>query len=286
MTGPSSPTGTTRLAAVIGSPVRHSLSPVLHNAAFEALGLDWVYVALEVAPGEAGAAVAAMRTLGLGGLSVTMPHKEDVAAAVDRCADDAARLGAVNCVVPEPDGTLVGHNTDGPGFLAGLAAESGVDPRGRSCVVVGAGGAGRAVAMALGRAGAAEVAVVNRSRERAEAAVGLIGETGRVVEPAAAGPVVAAADVVVNATSVGMGRPGPDDVPFDVSVLHAGQVVVDAVYQPLVTPLLAAAARRGAVAVGGIPMLVGQAAVAFELWTGHEAPVEAMVAAARSALAG
>jgi shikimate dehydrogenase len=272
----SAPTGSTRLAAVIGSPVRHSLSPVLHNAAFAAAGLDWVYVALEVGPGRVPEALAGMRALGIGGLSVTMPHKEAVAAECDRLSDDAAALGAVNCVVPDGD-ELVGHNTDGAGFVAALSAD-GVDPAGMACVVLGAGGAARAIALALARAGAAEVAVVNRTADRAEQAVALLGGVGRVVAPADAGESVGAAGLVVNATSVGMGDPAPSDLPLDPARLRAGQVVADIVYRPLETALLRAARTRGATAVNGVPMLVHQAAVAFELWTGVPAPVAAMTA--------
>jgi shikimate dehydrogenase len=276
------PTGATRLAAVIGSPVRHSLSPVLHNAAFAATGLDWVYVALDVREGTVPDALAGVRALGIGGLSVTMPHKEAVAAACDRLSDDAAVLGAVNCVVLD-DGELVGHNTDGPGFVAALAAD-GVTVASRRCVVLGAGGAARSVALAVARAGAADVAVVNRTEERARRAVEQLGPCGRVVALAELHDSVAAADLVVNATPVGMGDPGPGDLPLDPGLLHAGQVVVDLVYQPLETPLVAAARERGAVAMNGVPMLVHQAAVAFELWTGVAPPVAAMTEAARSAI--
>jgi shikimate dehydrogenase len=268
------PTGTTRLAAVIGSPVRHSLSPRLHNAAFAALGLDWVYVALEVAPGEAAAALAGMRALGIGGLSVTTPHKESVAEACDRLTDDAATLGAVNCVVPV-DGEMVGHNTDGPGFVASVLA-TGTAIEGARCVVLGAGGAARAISLSLARSGAAEVAVVNRTAARSERAVASLGGAGRVVGPAEAAGPLAAADIVVNATTVGMGAPGADDLPVDPAPLRAGQLVVDIVYRPLETPFLVAARRQGATAVNGVPMLVHQAAVAFELWTGAAAPIEAM----------
>lgn len=269
--------GTTRVAGVIGSPVRHSLSPSIHNAAFAACGIDWRYLAFEVAPGEGAAAIRAMRTLGLGGLSVTMPHKADVAAAVDRCTPEAAALTAVNCVVPE-GAELVGHNTDGGGFLASLA-EEGVTVAGRRVVVLGGGGAARAVVAALAGAGAADVAVVNRTPERARVAAALAGPAGRVAPPGAA----AGAELVVNATSVGMGA--GQGVPIDPDLLRPGQVVVDLVYEPERTPLLVAAAERGAHPVGGIGMLVHQAALAFRLWTGLDAPLAAMAEAARSALA-
>lgn len=275
-----SPTGRTRVAAVIGHPVRHSLSPVIHNAAFRALGLDWAYLAFDVEPARAREALEAVRVLGIHGLNVTMPHKAAVAAAVDHLSPVAASLGAVNTVVRQGD-ELLGDNTDGDGFLAALADE-GFDPSGRRCAVVGAGGAGRAVVHALARAGAADVAVVARRPEAAEAAA-LLG--GRPAEADA----VAAADLVVNATPVGMA--GVTDlhqepqVPLDADLLHPGQLVVDLVYDPLVTPLLKAARERGAAASNGVGMLLHQAALAFEQWTGQPAPLPAMSAALLAELA-
>ncbi len=277
-----SPTATTRVAAVIGMPIRHSLSPVIHNAAFRSLGLDWVFTAFPVAEGSAGAALAGMRALGIDGLSVTMPHKQGAAEAVDRLSDDARALRAVNCVVREGD-ELVGHNTDGPGFLAGLHAAAGFDPAGRSCVVLGAGGAARAVVLALARAGAARVVVVNRTASRAADAATLAGDAGAVGDLSS----IRGADLVVNATSVGMGADvgaldGP--APFDTDLLREGQVVAELVVHPVDTPLLLRAAARGAIPVRGIGMLVHQAAIAFSLWTGVEAPVDVMTAAAEARL--
>lgn len=272
------PTGTTRVAAVIGCPVRHSLSPVIHNAAFAATGLDWVYVAFEVPPGRAADALVGMRALGLAGCSVTMPHKADVADAVDELTPAAAALHAVNCVVPTGDGRLVGHNTDGIGFVDALAADAGFDPAGRRCAVLGAGGAARAVVQALAVAGAAEVVVVNRTPATAVVAAGLAGDRGRVGVPED----LTRADLVVNATSVGMGS---TDLPCDPGLVHAGQVVVDLVYDPVDTAWLQAARARGARAFDGVGMLVHQAAHAFSAWTGLEAPVGVMAAAAREELA-
>ena len=260
-------TTSTRVAGVIGSPVRHSLSPALHNAAFAAAGLDWTFVAFDVAAGRAGGALEGMRALGLAGLSVTMPHKDDVARAVDERSAEAELLGAVNCVVPIGGGRLRGENTDGPGFVASLR-DVGVDPAGLRCCVLGAGGAARSVVLALARAGAAEVAVVNRTESKAAAAVALAGSAGRL------GASPGDADLVVNATSVGMGAGG--GLAVDPALLGAGQVVVDLVYEPRETPLLRAARGAGATAVGGIGMLLHQAALAFELWTGEAAPLQAM----------
>ncbi|MGB8860002.1 MAG: hypothetical protein WCC60_12135, partial [Ilumatobacteraceae bacterium] len=150
-------TGATRVAAVIGSPVRHSLSPALHNAAFAQLGVDWVYTAFDVAPGRAQSAIDAMRALGLGGLSVTMPHKEAVAQSVDSLDAAAEALRSVNTVVPQADGTLKGYSTDGAGFVASLA-DAGVLVAGRTVCVLGAGAAARSIIDELARCGAARIA--------------------------------------------------------------------------------------------------------------------------------
>lgn len=269
---------TTKVAAVIGDPVTHSLSPRIHNAAFAAAGLDWVYAAFTVRAGDAVGAVHAMRTLGLGGLSVTMPHKAAVIEGLDDVEPDAAALGAVNCIAWDGE-RLVGANTDGEGFVAGLRADHGLDPDGTRCVVLGAGGAARVVVLSLARAGAASVGVVNRTWATAEAAAALAGGVGGVVDPAA----IADADVVVNATPVGMQRDGAptDELPCEPGLLHEGQVVVDLIYHPLRTRLLEEAEARGVATSNGVSMLVHQAGAAFERWTGIPAPLEAM----RSAVA-
>ncbi len=271
--------GSTRIAAVIGSPVRHSRSPALVNAAFASAGLDWAFVALEVAPGDAAAAIDAARVLGLGGLSVTMPHKHDVIAGLDRLTPAAAALDAVNCVVWDGD-QLVGHNTDGWGLLASLAVDQDLDPSGLRCVVFGAGGAARSVVHALAGGGAAEVVVINRTPERAEVAASLAGAVGRIgtLED------VRDADLIVNATSVGMNAPAEDQTSTvaGAELLRNGQTVVDLVYVPVETPLLRLAAAAGARPVDGIGMLVHQAARAVALWTGTEPDVAAMATAARS----
>jgi shikimate dehydrogenase len=275
-------TGATRVAGVIGWPARHSLSPTILNAAFAAVGADWVYGAFEVPEGQGANAVAAMRILGLGGLSVTMPHKGAVHDAVDERTPVAAALGAVNCVFWRGD-RLVGDNTDGAGLVDALRFD-GIEVAGRRCVVVGAGGAGRAVARALGDEGAADVAVVNRTSEAAVRAAALAGPTGRV----GTGDDVARADMVVNATPLGMateatgGEPAP--LPVDPAGLRPGQVVVDLIYHPDETPLLAAAGERGAQAVNGVGMLVHQAARAFRRWTGEAAPIDAMLDTTRREL--
>lgn len=266
--------GATRVAGVMGWPVRHSRSPAIHNAAFAATGLDWSYLAFAVAPGDAARAIAGMGALGIEGLSVTMPHKTAVAAAVDRLSADAVALGAVNCVARDGGG-LVGHNTDGDGFIDALRIDEGVDPAGMRCAVVGAGGAARAVVRALAGAGAEQVAVINRNRSRAELAAPLAGSAGCVGGPEH----LAAADLVVHATPLGMGE--DRTLAFDPAACAPSAVVVDLVYHPETTVLLSAVAASGRRAVGGLGMLVHQAARAFSLWTGVDAPIGPMVQAAR-----
>jgi shikimate dehydrogenase len=280
------PTGATRLVGVIGDPVRHSLSPALHNAAFSALGLDWAYLAFPVPAGRAGEALVGAAALGIEGLSVTMPHKRAVAEALRRCSPTATILGAVNTVVRQDD-ELIGESTDGQGFIDGLRSEPGFEPSGRRCLVIGAGGAARAVVLALAQAGAAEVVVVNRTPERGRAAAALAGAVGRTGQAAEIGEM----DLVVHATPVGMtGGATPieesaDRAPLvEPGRLGSGQVLVDLVYDPATTALMQAARQQGATAVNGVGMLVHQAALAFELWTGREAPLAVMRAAASEVL--
>lgn len=264
-------TGVTRLAAVIGSPVRHSLSPALHNAAFAAAGLDWRLVALEVAPGRAADAVTAMKTLGIGGFAVTMPHKRDVARVVDEADASAARLDSVNTVLLRPDGTTLGASTDGPGFVASLR-EAGVDPAGRRVVVLGAGAAASSIVDALGDAGSSEISIVNRTPASAATVAALcpVARVGTVDD-------VASADLLVNATSVGM---GDDRIPLDAACLRPDMVVADIVYHPIDTVLLRAARSLGARTVDGLGMLVHQAVLQQELWTGRRPDPAVMRAAA------
>ena len=268
----------TRVAGVIGTPIRHSLSPAVFTAAFEARQLDWAYHAFEVAEGEAVAAMAGVRALGLEGVSVTMPHKAAVLPGLDEVDEVATALGAVNCVVRRGS-TLVGRNTDGDGFLDSLRLDEGIEVDGARCLVLGAGGAGRAVAHALGRAGAASITIANRDQRRAVAAADLAGVHGAVGSADQAPN----ADLVVNATSLGMAD--DERLPLDPSLLHQGQVVVDLVYHPAATPLLQAAAAAGARTVGGLGMLVHQAGHAFRHWTDEEPPLDAMRAGAQAALA-
>ncbi len=266
--------GSTRVTGVIGDPVTHSLSPALHNAAFAALGLDWVSVPFPVSAGRGARAVEAMRTLGLAGLSVTTPHKDAVARAADEVSDTVEALGAANCLVPSAGGGVRAANTDGDGFLGGLLEDAEMTVHDRTVAVLGAGGAARAISLACAEAGAAGVLVVNRTAERAARCAELADPVGSVARPAD----IPSADIVVNATTVGM---APDrGVPCDPALLRSGQIVVDIVYNPSETVWLAAARAAGIRSYNGGSMLVHQAAVAIAHWTGRTAPVDAM----RSAL--
>jgi shikimate dehydrogenase len=271
-----------RIAAVIGSPVEHSLSPIIHQAAFDAAEIDWVYTAFDIAPGRAAEAIAAMRLLGLAGLSVTMPHKSDVARLVDRLEPAARALDAVNTVSWDGD-ELVGSSTDGAGFVASLA-EAGVSVDGARVAVIGAGGAARSVIDALSRAGASDITVLNRTLDRAEQAATLspVASVGIASD-------VTRADIVVNATSVGMGvdpdGAGVQDMACDPALLRAEQVVADLVYHPLETAWMRAAADREATAIDGLGMLVHQAALQQQRWLGSLPDIAPMRAAAVTELA-
>ncbi len=269
--------GATRLAGIIGDPVRHSLSPALHNAAYRELGLDWRYLAFEVPDGSTAGALDALRTLGLVGLSITMPHKTAAAIACDTLSAFAARLRSVNTVTLQADGSLAGDSTDGEGFVRALR-EAGHELAGAEALVLGAGGAARPVVVALADAGVA-VSVTARRTGAAEEAAALVDAP--YVAWTDRNDAAAAATLVVNATPIGMGDGAS---PLDASALRSGQVVADLVYHPLETPLLAAARAVGAHPVDGLGMLVHQAALQVERWSGQVAPVAVMREAVRDTL--
>jgi len=280
--------GPPRLAAVIGWPVGHSISPAMHNAAFRALGLHWHYLALPVDPRDLSVAVAGLRALGFAGFNVTIPHKIAMLPLMDELSEDAVAIGAVNTVVIR-DGRLTGHNTDAYGFLTTLEA-SGFAPAGRQALVLGAGGAARAVVYALARAGTV-VRLWNRTPERASRLVAdlaphLAGASVAALpgDGAALAGALSKADLVVNATSVGM-KGGPAGSPLPAGLLlRPDMTVFDLVYTPPLTPLLRQARAARARPVGGLGMLVRQGARAFTLWTSIEPSVEVMERAARRAL--
>jgi shikimate dehydrogenase len=278
---PSSVRGSTRLAGVIGWPVEHSLSPAIHNAAFSALGMDWVYVPLPVPPPRLTAAIAGLAALGFAGANVTMPHKTDAAEIVDACSDDARTLRAVNTIVVGAD-EVSGHNTDALGFERFLREDAGFDASGRSALVFGAGGAARACALALARSGLASLAVAVREPSRADDLRSVVQDSKtavRVVDLDEASG-MPAADLIVNATPLGVhGEALP------LPPLGAGMTAVDLLYRPTATPFQTAAREAGAAVFGGLGLLLRQAALSFELWTGQAAPLPVMSAAALGELA-
>jgi shikimate dehydrogenase len=278
----SEPSGAAKLTGVIGWPVDHSLSPAMHNAAFRALGLDWIYVGLPVAPGRLVAGIEGLAALGFAGANITMPHKTEAASLVDELSDDARRLQAVNTISVTPDG-LVGDNTDTSGFARFLRDEVAFDPAGRQVLLYGAGGAARACALAVARAGAAEIVVAVREPARAIALVQALEDLPVKVHTASsmAEATQVVAQLVVNATPVGAhGEELPEPA------MGPGTVVVDLLYHVASTPLRVHAREAGASAFGGLGLLLHQAALSFELWTGRQPPLETMSAAALAALGG
>jgi shikimate dehydrogenase len=270
-------TGTTQLAGVIGWPLDHTLSPIMHNAAYEALGLDWVYLPLPVRDEmDVARVVAAARALPFVGFNVTMPYKRVMLELCDEVAAQARLSGAVNTVHVR-DGILMGYNTDGRGLLESLRDEAGFTPEGSNVTIVGSGGAAAAVLAALVLERAARVTIVSRDRTRAEDLIARIRVHARETELVAVESgeesrrFVENADVVVNATPLGM-RP-EDALPVEAAWLRPGQIVSDMVYRPVTTRLLEAARSAGATPVAGIGMLVAQGAIAMEIWNSDSSVV-------------
>lgn len=261
---------------VLGWPLGGTLSPMIHNAAFRRLDLDWVYFAWPVPPESLPAAIGGLRSLRAQGANVTMPHKEAVIDLLDQVSGDGRAVGAVNTIQRYGD-RLIGHNTDIDGFLEFLSADAGVDVAGMSALVLGAGGSSRAVVKALDRAAARRIAIASRDPARAGRIEGVAGAVpARTVRWNEAADEASAVDLVVNATP--LGSSGEDPIPG--AEFRAGQVVVDLVYLPPATPLVERARAQGASAWGGLGMLVHQAAASFRIWTGMDPPLETMSAAA------
>jgi len=278
--------GRTRLCAVIGDPIEHSLSPCIHNAAFRHLGLDYVYVAFRVRIDELGEAISGMRALGIRGLNVTMPHKIRVIDYLDRLDENARNVGAVNTILNE-DGILIGYDTDGVGALNSIRTVT-EDLEGKKLVVLGAGGASRAISFTLASE-VGELVILNRTVSRArELAERINRATERCVRWGELSRQTLKreledADILINATSVGM-HPNSNETPVDKELLRADLTVFDLVYNPLETRLLREARNVGAKTIDGLTMLVHQGAVSFKIWTGIEPPVDLMMKAAREEL--
>jgi shikimate dehydrogenase len=270
------------LVGVFGSPVAENPTGVMQEAGFAALGLNWRYLTIEVRREALAAAMQGMRAMSFAGINLTIPHKVAVLQYLDEVSPDARLMGAVNTV--RRDGArLIGENTDGKGFLRALRDDAHIDPKGKRVVVLGAGGAARAVCVELALAGAQAIDVVNRSPERAQELVWLLNEHTPVqaayVPWMSAMRVASATDLLVNCTSIGL-YPDVDGIPdIDTGAIGPHMVVCDVIPNPPNTPLLRAAAARGAKTIDGLGMLVYQGAIAFKMWTGHDAPVDVMKSA-------
>jgi shikimate dehydrogenase len=273
MSADGSLSGRTRLAGIMGWPVAHSLSPRLHGHWLRRYGIDGAYVPLPVPPERLEQALRALPALGFAGVNLTIPHKEPAVSLMDRLSPAAARIGAVNTVVVEPDGTLFGDNTDGFGFIASLS-ESGVGWQADAgpAVLLGAGGAARAVAVALLDAGAPEVRLLNRTPERARTLAGELGGPIYAVEWAERSAALDGAALLVNTTSLGMRGQPPLVLALD--ALPRTALVTDVVYTPLITALLAVARARGNPVVDGLGMLLHQARPGFRAWFGVDPVVD------------
>ncbi len=288
--------GHTQMVGLIGWPVEHSLSPAMHNAVFDALGLNWRYVPLPVPPGHVEAAVHGLAALGFRGANVTVPHKQAVRQMLNSVGPSAGQLGAVNTIVigRDEDGSarLRGHNTDATGFVGALR-EGGYEPEGGGrAVVVGAGGAARAVIFGLLWSGSGEIVALNRTPQRAEVLVSdlrdfsdrgfrlhaLVLTAETLVESARA------ADLLVNATTVGMWPHAESSIWPESVPVPRHLTVFDLVYNPLETKLLRQTRESGAHSIDGLGMLVRQGAIAFEMWTGEPAPADVMRSACERAL--
>ena len=276
--------GRTKVCAVIGDPVEHSLSPCFQNAAFQHLKLDFIYVAFTVKAEDLGDAISGVRSLGIYGLNVTMPHKISVIKYLDELDERADRIKSVNTILNR-NGKLIGYTTDGIGVLNALKY-NGVDPKGKKVVILGAGGAARSASYALSEV-AGELVILNRTIERARNLASkvrkLIGSHVNVkwdgLTEESLRREVREADILINATPVGM-SPDVNGTLVEKRLLHPDMVVFDMIYHPLKTRLLREAEEVGAKTINGLSMLIHQGAASFKIWTGVEAPVDVMMKAA------
>ncbi len=274
--------GKTAVYGIFGHPVEHTFSPGMHNAAFRKTGLNACYVPFSVSPERLDRAVQSIIPLGLRGLNITVPHKEKVIPFLDTLTDDAAMIGAVNTIEVR-DERLIGHNTDGRGFLRSLAEDAHLRPRGKAFAIVGAGGAARAVGCSLALAGAREVLFydvdMRKAQKLARELSKHIGPKVWAISAAEFAQRAPRVDCLINATPIGL-RP-EDPLSIARELITKSHLVCDLIYNPRNTKLLQAARSRGAKTLGGIGMLLYQGVIAFEIWTGKAAPVAVM----RSALA-
>ena len=275
-----------RRAGIIGHPLAHSLSPVFQRAAFIAVGLETDYERWDTTPDDLPRRIDSLRAPDIIGANVTIPYKEAVVPLLDELMGTSGRVGAVNTIVNKA-GRLHGFNTDGLGFVSALRKEISFEPRARRILLLGAGGAARGIAFALQECDAASIDIWNRTASRAERlASDVAAGSSAAIAATADVSALAGYDCIVNCTSIGMDGTGTEsETPCDLSSARPGAVAVDIVYKPADTPFLREARAGGLGTLGGLPMLVYQGALAFELWTGHDAPFETMMQAAENALA-
>jgi shikimate dehydrogenase len=274
--------GKTRVCGVIGDPIEHTLSPIMHNAAFEALKLDYVFLAFKVKPAEVGNAMSGMRALTIHGLNVTMPHKSAVIKYLDEVDPAGKAIASANTILNK-DGRLLGFNTDGVGALNALE-QNGVEPRGKKVLLLGAGGAAKAIAYTLSQE-VDELVILNRTPKPATELANLLKQKFKKkinageLSPSTVKDNLADSDVLINATSIGM-NPNANQTPVAPEWLKPDLAVMDIVYNPLETKLAKDAKAVGAKVVSGVEMLIYQGAASFEIWTACKAPVEVMRKAA------
>lgn len=278
--------GKTKTVGLIGNPVEHSISPAMHNAAFEEKNLDYVYVAFQVKKDSLSDAISGIRSLGIEGVNVTIPHKTTVIRNLDEVVDTARKIGAVN-TIKKKGNKLIGFNTDGIGALKSLQNEIGkIDNR--ETLLLGAGGAARAIAFTLVEAGA-KLTISNRTLAKGEKLAEEIKEkTGRKTfsipqKKSDLAKVIKETEILINSTSVGM-HPDKDKALVKSDAMHKNLIVMDVVYNPLQTRLLKEAEKAGAKTINGLEMLVHQGAASSEIWTGEKAPTETMKKTAKKAL--
>ncbi len=272
--------GKTKVCGIIGDPIEHTMSPLMHNAAFDRMGMDYLYVPFKVGKEDLGKAIEGMKALNMRGLNVTIPHKVAVIPFLDKLDPLAEKIGAVNTIVNE-DGVLTGYNTDATGFLQALL-ERGTEPEGKNIVILGAGGASRAISFVLAERDA-HLVILNRQLELdwAEELAHRLSQTfnqeveALKLDEENLAMTLDRADILVNATSVGM-SPNISETPVPARLLKPGLVVFDIVYNPIKTRLLREAEAAGAKTINGVDMLVWQGASSVEMWTGLREPIELM----------
>ncbi|MBU0630401.1 MAG: shikimate dehydrogenase [Candidatus Margulisbacteria bacterium] len=278
-----------KLIGLVGYPLGHSVSPAMHNAAFKALNIDYEYVPFEVDQYDLPQSVAGLRALHIAGFNVTVPHKETIVPLLDDVTKLAQVIGAVN-TVQNQDGTLIGYNTDGPGFLESLREDAGFDPRGKEVVILGAGGASRAVTIMLTEAKVRSLVIADLDEDKAKMLASQAGSFSKVpcrhsaLDSSDLNRAIASADLLVNTTPVGMSpKAGFSPLPAD-TALNPKTLIYDLVYNPAETAFIKQAKKNGCKTCSGLGMLVRQGGLAFTIFTGEEPPLEVMWEAARNGL--